>query len=185
MSDLEITEETAIRITQAAEVSIRRMADPELSVEEACASVGIEERTYYRWVKRGADTIVAIRGFIADQQRTMLMNLVVTQSHAIKLLIDDSVDSTTSTKDRVLAMSYLDKIREELERQLHAAPGVEEDAHEYLKKGPAIEVKKSRLASIEVRHDEDDGGVTVDVFKDADIIDLPQVQEAEDPSDQP
>jgi hypothetical protein len=184
MNDLEITEETAIRITQAAEVSIRRMADPELSVEEACASVGIQERTYYRWVKRGEDTIVAIRGFIADQQRLMLMNLVITQSHAIKLLVDDVVDSTTSTKDRVLAMSYLDKVRDMLERQLHAAPGVEEDAHEYLKKGPAIEIKQSRLASIEIRG-EDDGGVTLDILQDAEIIDLPQAKEVEDPSDQP
>jgi hypothetical protein len=100
----------------------------------------------------------------------MLMNLVVTQAKAIELLVADSVDGGNTTKDRVLAMSYLDKIREELERQLHAAPGVEEDAHRFLKQGPAIELKKSRLASIEVRGD-DDGGVTLDVYRDDEIID--------------
>ena len=115
----------------------------------------------------------------------MLMNLVITQAHAIKLLVDDAVDDSTSTKDRVLAMSYLDDIREELERQLHAAPGVEEDAHRFLKQGPEISIKQSRLASIEVRGD-DDGGVTLDVFRDDDIIDVtPRVVETEDQSDQP
>ncbi len=170
MSDLVITENEARRITQAAEVSIKRMAFPELTIEQACEEVGIKVSTYYNWVKKGEDTIISIRGFIADQQRMMLMNLVVTQAKAIELLVADSVDGGNTTKDRVLAMSYLDKIREELERQLHAAPGVEEDAHRFLKQGPAIELKKSRLASIEVRGD-DDGGVTLDVYRDDEIID--------------
>jgi hypothetical protein len=185
MSDLVVSENDTRRITQAADVSIRRMADPKLSVEDACAAVGIEERTYYRWVKKGEDTIEVIRGFIADQQRMMLMSLVVSQAEAIRLLNEDAVDTGTSTKDRVIAMSYLDQVREELERQLHAAPGVEEDAHRFLKQGPNIELKKSRLASIEVRGD-DDGGVTVDVFKESEIIDVtPHSQEGPGRSDLP
>lgn len=184
MSDM-ITEHEARRITQAAEVSILRMADPELTVEKACEVVGIAERTYYDWVKRGEDTIESIRGFIGDQQRLMLMNLVISQAEAIRLLNKDAVDTGTSTKDRVIAMSYLDSVREALERQLHAAPGVEEDAHRFLKQGPEISIKKSRLASIEVRG-EDDGGVTVDVFKESEIIDVtPHSQEGPDRYDQP
>jgi hypothetical protein len=117
----------------------------------------------------------------------MLMNLVVSQAAAINELLKDATAESTSTKDRVLAQSYLDKIREELERQLHAAPGVEEDAHRFLKQGPEISLKKSRLASIEVRSDAD-GGVTLDVYKDETIIDVsphPREQMEPGPFDQP
>ncbi len=156
------------RINQAIQVLGVLFEFPDTSVVDACNQIGIEPRTFYRWVHKGETTIDSLREFIAHQQREILIHVSAGRQAAVQHLINDAVHENTSTRDRVMAMKYLDDIREALERAHHAAPGIEEDAHAFLKQGPKTTLMKSRLASIEVR--ETDDGVNLDVYREQEVI---------------
>jgi len=166
------------RVTQTVEVMRLRFEEPELTVDEACDRVGISRRVFYHWLHRGDDVIDNMRDFILGEHRKMLLAISTARLSAVELLIKDALHENTSTQDRVAAMRYLDPIREELERAHHAAPGVEEEAHAFLKLGPKLEKQQSRLASIEVR--EEDDSVVFDIYKTQDVIDITP-EDAEEP----
>lgn len=156
---------------------------PSTTILDACIEVGIEPRTFYRWVHKGENTIDSLREFIGNQQREILMEVSSARQEAITRVIQDAIHENTATRDRILALRYLDVVREDLERAHHAAPGVEEEAHEFLKKGPNTSQMKSRLASIEVR--EVDDGIDIDIIKGQDVIDVnpPEEKSSQTPDD--
>ena len=158
------------RITQTVEVMVLLFEEPELTVIAACERVGITERIFRHRIHRGEDVIDNMRDLILGEHRKMLLAISSARLTSIEMLILDATHKDTSTQDRVAAMRYLDPIREELERAHHAAPGIEEDAHKFLKLGPKLTKQKSRLASIEVREEED--SVVFDIYKTQDVIDV-------------
>jgi hypothetical protein len=167
----ELTEVTKLaRVAQAVEVTALRFQHPDWTIEKACEEVGITEKVYRTWVYSGEGLIEAARGLIGQMQRKTLIDISAAKAKAIEMLIEDAINEHTSTKDRVLALNYLEKEVTELQRVLHAAPGIEEKAHDFLKKGPKIERKQSRLASVHIEPDET-GGVDVTVYQDQEIID--------------
>ena len=160
------------RVTQVLEVMTILFENDRATVEEACRITDIAPSTYYRWVNSDGGVIESLRGLIGDQQRRILITVAKAREEGVMRLVIDAVHENTSTKDRVLAMRYLDAVREELELSHHAAPGIEEDAHAFLKEGPIITQKESRLASIKVRTGTDPDEVIVDVITEQDVIDI-------------
>lgn len=156
------------RVNQAIQVLAILFEFPDTSIVDACNQIGIEPRTFYRWVHKGETTIDSLREFIAHQQKEILIHVSAGRQVAVQHLINDAVHENTSTRDRIMALRYLDEVREALERAHHAAPGIEEDAHAFLKQGPKTSKMKSRLASIEVR--ETDDGIDLEIYKEQDVI---------------
>ena len=147
-----------------------------MKVSEACEQVGITERVYRDWLHKGDNTIEALRGFLTMAQREQLSKIVTARLQIVDLIIADALDPLTAPKDRVMLERRLDEIAFELQRTHHAVPGIEEDANKFLKEGPVIESKKSRLASIDVERTKD--GVTVNVYEEHDVIDItPDLEE--------
>lgn len=139
-----------------------------ITVEAACQEVGIAPNTYWEWVKRGEDTIETFRELIAEQQRLQLFQITAARMKNVSE-ITKSIQEPMTMKDRVLADKVLSSYGNELEKNLHAQPGYEEEASRFLSEGPKLRKQQSRLASMEISHSE--SGIRVDVYKDTEIID--------------
>lgn len=171
-----------LRISQCISVMFTLYEKPELSEREACEIVGISPDVYREWLRREPEAINSLRNFIAETQRDLLFQLSIARNTGVGHLINAVVDKETGVKARISALAYLDKVREELEKSHHAQPGVEEEAHGFLKTGPQLTSGKSRLASLEVSRTED--GITVNIFKEDPVIDQELRLAEEDNQDQ-
>lgn len=177
-----ITETTEkVREGQALQVLVMRMLDSALTIEAACEEVGITRNMFYRWVTRGTNTIDSLRQIISDTQRANLVDITIARRHGVEAMTKLIVDSDVEPKDRLSILKYLDEIGDRLQETHHARPGIEDQAHKFLKKGPTLVQKKSRLASVEIRQD-GEGGLTVDVIKEEEIIEA-EFSEAESPEE--
>jgi len=145
--------------------------DGKCSILAACEEVGIPVSTYYSWVRKGEDTISAVRDLLAEQQREQLLLLTAAQAANIRAIADRVMDpdATVSLKDRKIADGVLRHYAEDLEKSLHAQPGYEEAASQFLMKGPTLKIKVSRLASMEITSSED--GLSIEDISDDNTID--------------
>lgn len=171
-----------VREGQALQVLVLRMLHSDMSVDSACEEVGITRNMFYRWVTRGTNTIDSLRQIISDSQRANLVDITIARRHGVEAMTKLIVSSDVEPKDRLSILKYLDEIGDKLQESHHARPGIEDEAHKFLKKGPTIRQKKSRLAaSVEIRQDEE-GGLTVDVLREEDVLEA-EFSEAETPED--
>lgn len=169
--DNSLTPYGSMRISQAAQVMILIFENPRLSVDAACRQVGITRQQYAYWVRKGSDSIEAIRELIGHQQREMLVDIAVARKAGVEMLIKDAIDPLVAGKDRVVILKYLDEVQDELERIHHAKPGIEEEAVEFLRQGPILEKKRSRLAQLDLERTAD--GITISIYEDAmPVIDM-------------
>lgn len=170
MSETALTPTEIKRLNQVYQVLDIRFENPTITLADACDEVGIAKSTFYYWMNTSKDFIGSMRERIAEQQRQQLITLESAHNAGLGYLAAAVAQEDTPDLDRVRIMRYLDPVMEQLQRSLHAQPGQEEEAHEFLKEGPHIETKKSRLASVEVRTGDD--GVTLDIYKEQDVIDV-------------
>lgn len=179
---MRVTEETAlIKESQAILVFMKRLANPKLTDEEACNEVGITLDHYHYWIQRDPDAMEAIRQYIVESQRSMMFEIEMAWPVIVHELVVDATDGSTKTKDRISATKLLNSMKEDLERTHHAQPGVEDEAHTFLKQGPKLKQIPSRMASVEVSPT-DSGGVRLDISRYSDVIEsrLIEPEEAKD-----
>jgi hypothetical protein len=145
--------------------------DGKHTVIEACEVVGVPVSTFYEWVKRGSDTIDAFRDLLSEQYRLQLLYITAARASNIRSVAEQvtNEDNKVSIKERKIADTMLAKYGDELERSLHAAPGHEEAASQFLQRGPKLKTQQSRFASMEIESTED--GLRIDLYKDDDVID--------------
>lgn len=168
---MKVSEETAlVKESNAIQVLLYLLDNPKLNETQACAEVGITPEAYRYWIRRNPDAMDAVRQFILETQRTQLFEIETSWPRAVSELVLDAVDTSTKTKDRISAMKLLREIKEDLERTHHTQPGVEDEAHQFLKEGPKLTKVKSRMASVEVEPTAS-GGLRVEVSRYSDLID--------------
>jgi hypothetical protein len=145
--------------------------DGQHTVIEACEVVGVPVSTFYEWVKKGSDTIDAFRGLLAEQQKLQLLVITAARTANIRAVANQVTDpeAKVSIKERKIADSMLAKYGDELEKNLHAAPGNEEAASQFLSRGPKLKTQQSRFASMEIESTDD--GLRIDFMKDENVID--------------
>lgn len=160
-----------IRQDQAIAVFLLRRRDPKLSKKEACEKVGITTDVYDAWIETDPESMQAIREYIGATQRHMLFQISEAWPIFIGELIVDVTDPHTKTKDRIQAGNFLKREKGELERNLHATPGAEEEAQKFLKEGPRLHSVSSRMASVEVKPNSTGDGVNIEINRYSDIID--------------
>jgi hypothetical protein len=158
-----------VRASQAAQVLIMLAGNTRMTRAEACEKVGISETQYDTWIRKDPDALSVIRQFIVQMQRMQLFEIEQAWTIGLSELIADAISKNTRTKDRVLALKFLDNQKLRLEKALSAAPGVEDKAHQFLKEGPTLQRIKSRMASIDVQPSET--GVAINISRYDDIID--------------
>lgn len=180
-----LTEETAlVKESTAIRVLLLMLDQPKLSEEDACNQIGITPDQYRFWIRRDPDALDAVRQFIVESQRTQLFQIEMAWPQAVGELIEDATATGTKTKDRIGAMKLLREIKEDLERTHHTQPGVEDEAHTFLKKGPKLQSIPSRMASVEVEPTPT-GGLHIEVSHYSDVIDSRLSEVPEPPKNSP
>lgn len=147
-----------------------QFTDPTLTQQDACEIVGITPKTYRNWVQSGNEAIETMRELIGRAQREMLVEATSVQLAGLRLLKRDVLKSDVDISERIKGLRYFKEIADELQQIHHAAPGQEEEAHEFLRKGPVTKKQESTFSRLEVRASAD-GGLTVDMIGHEDVQD--------------
>lgn len=137
---------------------------------EICKQKGIDYRTYQNWISQDPSALDSLRQFIQVAQLRSLAEIEAVWPLLVNLILEDAVDPTLKTKERLAIAQWLLEYKEILEKQYHAEPGAEDEAHAFLKEGPALTKIRSRMASLEIEPSE--RGVTVHVTREDDVIDI-------------
>lgn len=172
-----LTEQSiTVRISKALQVIL--LQEEGNTIEEACQAVGMSRSSFYEWVRKAPDMMDTVREHVGEQQRLLMVRLMVAWQRGLEELAEDLESKTLKTKDRVIALKLVRPILEDLLNTFHAQPGAEEAAHEFLKKGVTLQRQPSRMASLEVEPTET-GGLKVHVSQYNDILDITPGQEAQ------
>jgi len=158
----ELTESTiALRIEKALEVLQLMTADPKLTQKSACERVGIEVRTYRRWITQANDAIVAFQQTIAETERVELSQILIAREQITERLISDALGRHTDPMSRLAIKQYLDKRADEL-GQRHR--GIDHKGVRDMFAGPELSPGENRFVSQNVSvQTSPDGGVQVTV----------------------
>lgn len=185
MSDLntiqqyqELTDLQAQSIAQAQQVLLLLFFSPEMTIKKACEIVGIPEHKYRYWLAKGESAIENTRSLIDAQQKELVSEIARAKVRIINMLIADATDQVTKPLERARLFEVLDTELNKLQTIYNVRPGIEEQAQAFLKKGPTIEKKKSRFASIDI--EETEGGFRIGLNEEMDIIDGELVDREED-----
>lgn len=167
--DSQLTSFQETKIAQAQQVLMLLFYEPNLTIGQACDRVGITERQYRYWLATGNEAINKTRDLIDQMQRELISEIAVAKFKIIRMLINDATNELTKPLDRNKLYETLDIALSELQSVYNVRPGIEEKAQEFLKKGPSIERKQSRFASIDI--EETETGFRIGLNEPKDIVD--------------
>ena len=135
-----------------------------MSTTEACEKAGISKSQYYRWLKKGEETISSIRSITNEIQRVEIAEILAAQLSMTRQLIADALDPDTNVADRIKAYNVLNQRFEQLTRVHNATGQVEDDALKYLQ-GPTLKQGESRFSDSRMNiNQREDGSVQVPTF---------------------
>ena len=145
-----------------------RFDNPKITITELCEEMGLSRMQYYRKLEEGQEIIELLRKLILKSKRVELAHIASSRHQVLHNLISQALGSD-DIDELVKALKYLDEHEEQLQDDLGAKPGLEDEARAFLKRGPKIAKQKSKFASIRVS-EESDGSMKVDVYKEHDVI---------------
>lgn len=173
MNDITVYEQEKLdaqSVAQAQQVLLLLFLNPKMSVAEACRQTNITVDKYRYWLAKGEDVINRTRELIENQQRVLISEIATTRIAIIHQMMKDATDELTKPLERAKLFEVLSAELEELQAIYNVRPGIEQDAQEYLKRGPKIEKQESRFASIDI--EETDSGFRIGLNESKDIIDV-------------
>lgn len=176
--DNSLTPKKQTSIAQAQQVMMLLYLDSKLTIEQACKSVGITERQYRYWLTKGDQAIESTRELIDNQQRELISEIAFAKASMIRTMIKKAKDELVKPIDLVILYKVLSQELDELQNVYNVRPGIEEEAQAFLKRGPTIEKKKSRFASIDI--EETESGFRIGLNEEKPIVDGEIVEPIED-----
>lgn len=156
-------------IAQAQQVLLLLFLNSDLTVTKACEAVGITERKYRYWLANGENAIEMTRSLIDSQQKQLVSELAIAKNEIIGKLIADATSKITKPLERAKIFEVLSEELDKLQNIYNVRPGFEERAQAFLKKGPVIEKKESRFASIDIEETEE--GFRIGINKESEVVD--------------
>lgn len=160
------------------QVLFMRFDNPKAKIVDLCEEVGISRQQYYRKMAESQEIIDTLRNLINQTKRLELARIATSRHEILDKTIDTAMSADT-VDELVKAMRYLDEHEDKLLDDLGARPGIEDDAQQFLRRGPKVTKQQSRFASIQIKEDAD-GTVHMDLMKEHNVLEL----EAEDIEDQ-
>lgn len=148
-----------------------------MSVKDACERVDLPSTTYYRWLRKDKGVITTIRSLRLEQLQEELHMLTSTDVRRLRFLVSAALDPLVESKDKVIINKYLDERLNHIETVLNARPGIEEEAHKFLKAGPKLESQDSRMLPVD---QEKKHIATLQLAESGNTIDITLFQEPEE-----
>ena len=154
-------------LEKTVEILKMKFEEPKSTITELCEDVGISRQQYYRYLEEGQEIVNILRQLIFKSKRVELATIASSRHTVLNNLITQAVASN-DIDELVKALKYIDDHEEKLQDDLGAKPGLEDEAREFLKKGPKIAKQESKFASIRVSPDGD--GVQIDVMRENEVV---------------
>ena len=174
MTEQPITALQAVKDSKMVNVLILLFTNPNLKIAEACRASDVDYNSFRYWERTHPDFITSMRNLLGEYQREQLLDLELAWTVGLKKLSSALMSDEVNTDTRMELHKYLTGIREDLLKQYHAEPGLEEAAQEFLSRGPSVSVQQSRFASMEISQTAD--GLRVDLYQPDKVIEAEVVE---------
>lgn len=162
------------QINKALEVLSLMNQHPDMRQEKACNQVGIDPKTYRKWIAEADDALLMLQEIRQDSERNQLLAYVIARDSVVDSLLKDVIKPGLPVKDRIKALEFINGQIDELDNRYHASDSSE---NMDLLTGPAQLPGESRMANHEVTVQENTKNDTIIVtvknkqFIDGKIVD--------------
>lgn len=153
----EITPKDQVKIDKALQVYDLLVSNPRMSQEKACKHIGIDPKTYRKWIGTQEEVLQLFEQTRIDIERNEYAACLAAKYALTEKLITDAMKPGVSISERIKVLEYVDQRIEELSGKFHA---VDVEAEQDLLSGPSQVPGVSRLAN----------RVTIEESKDETVI---------------
>jgi hypothetical protein len=146
-----------------------------MTVVDACREAGVARSTFYDFLKSNPEAVIEIQNVIENAQREQLGMALLASNRILEKVIEDGLSDETKPRDRLTIFLKLKELVAVLAQNSPEMNKMEQDALEFLKKGPTLRYVESRFTTsqtekvVEITQVTDYHGSSY-----ADIIDLPR-----------
>lgn len=116
--------------------------NPGMSQAKACANVGIDPKTYRKWIATQDEMLQEFENSKREQERLEYAEILVRKRAVTEDFIKQAMKPGMSITERIKALDYIDKRIEELSSKYHV---VDVEAEQDLLSGPKQVLVISRL----------------------------------------
>jgi hypothetical protein len=136
----------ATRIDQALQVWGLLEANPGLTQKEACERIGMDVRTYRRWIAEAEPILDEFRNAIMGVRRMELMRIMAAREAILTRVIHDGLDQFTDPATRLEIHRYIVQHGDELLDSVHTQDSSKAD----FLQGPELISAESRFSAHEI-----------------------------------
>lgn len=115
-----------------------------MSQAKACANVGIDPKTYRKWIATQDEMLQEFENSKREQERLEYAEILVRKRAVTEDFIKQAMKPGMSITERIKALEYFDKRIEELSNKYHV---VDVEAEQDLLSGPKQQLGVSRLGN--------------------------------------
>lgn len=143
-------------------------SNPKMTQKMACDNVGIDPKTYRKWIATQESALVSFEDARKEIERNEFASLLIVKNAVVDRLVVDAMKPDLSIPDRLRALQHIDQRIDELSERYHT---VDVEAEQDLLSGPNTKLGTNRLAN-RVRISEDRDVTTIVIKDKPPIIDI-------------
>lgn len=164
----EITPKDRLKMDKALQVYDLLASNPRMSQDKACKHIGIDPKTYRKWIGTQEEVLQLFEQTRIDIERNEYAACLAAKYALTEKLIYDAMKPDVSISERIKALEYVDQRIKELSGKFHT---VDVEAEQDLLSGPIQIPGISRLANRVIIEESKDETV-IRVKDKQDIIDI-------------
>mgnify|MGYP001279901870 CR=1 FL=1 len=132
-----ISPKVQIQKDKALQVHKLILTNPDMTQAEACAQVGVDPKTYRKWIALADESLEVFEQSRIENDRLDYANYLVKKSEISDQFIQDAMKPGVSITERIKALQYIDNRIDELGSRYHT---VDVEAEQDLLSGPKQEM---------------------------------------------
>jgi len=133
-----------VKIYKALQVHQLRLINPNMTQAQACARVGIDSKTYRKWIATQEEVLKLFEQTKVEQERIEYADCLVSKAVISHEFIQDAMKPGASIPERVKALEYIDEKIDKYASRYHT---VDVEAEQDLLSGPILKPGISRMAN--------------------------------------
>ena len=114
-----ISPKSQIQKDKALKVHKLMLTNPGMTQAAACAEVGIDPKTFRKWIAQQDEALEAFEKTQIENERLEFANYLVNKLAITDQFIKDALRPDLSVTERIKALEYIDKRFDELRSQYH------------------------------------------------------------------
>lgn len=153
MDTKDISIHDAVQVNKAMQVYGLMIENPRMSQAQACSQIGINPKTYRKWIATQEDAIAEIEKIRQEIEKIELASILASKSAVTENFIQEAMKPGISITERIKALEYIDKRLDELSSRYHV---VDVEAEQDLLSGPKQKPGINKLANRGTKEEKED-----------------------------